>query len=266
MWGGRLWLPKIFSWPTPYDRPSTGNLMLCHKAQKFLSLLWSGITVQNAKCMRCLILIARTVKVPILWYLTLCNLVQTCRRFGISCLLHKKRVDEGDGKPFRNIWCIQTKLHTVTRDKTIRLCHSELHNVTKFCTILITVSGVLASSNRNYRQNICSVSTHQHMTRHYVASHWQICWTGVATDGVMYSNLLGQTVTFCRGERFDLLPHHPMGAVQPDIIHMTPNSKKRNKKYKWISRVLDSSIKTSQWWQIIHLWQIANTRVKSQGV
>jgi len=109
-------------------------------------------------------------------------------------------------------------------------------------------------------------STHQHMTRHYVASHWQICWTSVARDGVMYSNLLGQTVTSWRGEHSDLLPHHPMGAVQPNIIHVTPRSKKKCKKYKWISRVLDSSIKTSQWWQIIHLWQIANTRVKSQGV
>ena len=42
----------------------------------------------------------------------------------------------------------------------------------------------------------------------------------------MYSNLLGQTVTSCQGEHFDLLPRQPMGAVQPNIIHMTPNSKK----------------------------------------
>jgi hypothetical protein len=42
----------------------------------------------------------------------------------------------------------------------------------------------------------------------------------------MYSNLLGQTVTSCRGEHFDLLPRRPMGAVQPNIIHVTPNSEK----------------------------------------
>ena len=40
----------------------------------------------------------------------------------------------------------------------------------------------------------------------------------------MYSNLLGQTVTSCRGEHFDLLPRRPMGAFQPNIMHMTPNS------------------------------------------
>jgi len=87
--GGGMWSPNIFSWPTPYGRQSTENARVCHKAKKFLSLLWSGIPLQNAKNMRCLILIAWTVKVPILWYLTLCNLVQMYRRFERTSLLHK---------------------------------------------------------------------------------------------------------------------------------------------------------------------------------
>jgi hypothetical protein len=73
-------------WHTEYCKPE-----ICHKAQKFLSLLRSGIPVQNATSMRCLILIARTVKIPILRYLTLCNLVQMYRRFGRTCLLQKKK-------------------------------------------------------------------------------------------------------------------------------------------------------------------------------